>query len=75
MITKVDYTKMRRNSMIANKYICVCPKCGKRGLRFCYPANDGQQVQEYMHEGERTLQGVEMTKSCQVVIEVTAKES
>lgn len=68
----VDYTKMRRNSMIANKYICVCPNCGKKGLRFVYPTSDGQQIQEYMHEGQRTLAGVEMTKSCRVTIEVTA---
>ncbi len=73
MKTIVDYTKFRRNSMVANKYICVCPNCGKKGLRFIYPARDGKQTQEYMHEGEKTLRGVEMTKSCQVVIEVTAK--
>jgi hypothetical protein len=72
MSRTIDYTKMRRNSMIANKYICVCPKCGKKGLRFVYPAKDGQQIQEFMHEGERTLQGVEMTKSCQVTVQVTA---
>lgn len=72
MITTVDYTKMRRNSVIANRYICVCPRCGEKGLRFVYPSKDGKQIQEYMHEGERTPQGVEMTKSCQVTIEVTA---
>lgn len=72
MITKIDYTKFRRNSMVANKYICVCPSCGKKGLRFVYPSKDGKSVSEYMHEGEKTLYGVEMTKSCQVVSEVTA---
>ena len=45
---------------------------GKKGLRFVYPTKDGKQIQEYMHEGEKTLYGVEMTKSCQVTIEVTA---
>ncbi len=73
MQTIVDYTKFRRNSMVANKYICVCPNCGKKGLRFVYPTKNGKQVQEYMHEGEKTLYGIEMTKSCQVETEVTAK--
>lgn len=73
MRTTIDYTKFRRNSMVANKYICVCPNCGKKGLRFVYPTKNGEQVQEYMHEGEKTLYGVEMTKSCQVTLEVTAR--
>lgn len=60
----VDYTKMRRNSIIAGCYIGVCPKCGKRGLRFVLP-----EKTIYMHTGEKTLKGIEMTDNCEVARE------
>lgn len=75
MSTIIDYTKMRRNSVVANHYICVCPKCGKKGLRFTYSVADGKQVSMYAHRGEKTLAGVEITKSCKIVTEVTAVTS
>jgi hypothetical protein len=66
VISTIDYTKMRRNSRIAGHYIAVCPKCGKKGLCFIYHK---KRVNVYMHEGKRTLEGVEVTKSCQVTID------
>ena len=67
----VDYTSYRRNSMIHNRYICVCPNCGKKGLRFVF-SKPGLSISEYVHEGIKTLDGVEFTKSCKVESVVTA---
>lgn len=63
MKTKVDYTKMRRNSIIAGQRIEVCPICSEKGL--CL---EGQQIHLFMHEGEKTLNGIEVTKFCQVIL-------
>ena len=73
MTKVVDYTSYRRNSMIHNHYIAVCPNCGKKGLRLVCPSKGNISVQEYMHEGIKTLNGIEMTKSCKIETEVAAK--
>ena len=73
MTLTIDFTTYRRNSMIHNRYIAVCPNCGKKGLRFVYGGGEGVSISEYMHEGIKTLNGVEMTKSCKVETVVTAK--
>lgn len=73
----IDYTKMRRNSMVDNKYICVCPNCGKKGLRSVHPATatGSEQTTIYAHEGRQVGQfgRIEINKSCAVTLKVTAK--
>lgn len=59
----IDYTKMHRNSVIAGQRIEVCPVCSEKGLCF-----EGRYTHLFMHEGEKTPNGIEMTKSCKITL-------
>lgn len=62
----MDYTKMRKGQMIDNKYVVVCPKCHRKGLRYVAEPQDGQQVITYVHTDN---------DACPVVNVVTARDN
>jgi hypothetical protein len=71
---KLDFTQYRKNQMVDNKYVVVCPTCRKKALRAISPTENGQSVTTYIHQGlKEPGYAVEPTVVCQVVSEVTAK--
>lgn len=70
----VDFTKYRRNTLTAsNRYIAVCPKCGKKGERQVLPSENSAQEIRFIHKMEQSPSYPRIVEKCTIINEVTAK--
>lgn len=74
MTTIIDFTNYRKNTLTkSNRYIAICPKCGKKGERTVYPAKSGVQESMFVHTAKQLPFAIEVISQCTIKNEVTAK--